>query len=77
MNRLFGKRTLIVVLFLAIGLLSAAQSFGIAPTTPVESPAAVGGAVDWAVISVLAVGALVFLLKPRRKTVARGENTRD
>jgi len=77
MNRLFGKRVLTVALFLVVGLLFAAQGFGTTQAPPADSPAAAAFTTDWAVLGVLAFGALVLLLKPRRRVAASREETKD
>jgi hypothetical protein len=77
MSRFFVKCALIVAVFLAVGLLFAAQSFGTAQAPPADSPAATAFTADWAVLGVLAVGALVMLLKPRRRVAADREETED
>ena len=75
MGRRFGKRVLIISVFLAVGLLFAAQTFGTAPSPPADSPATASFSAHWVVPGVLAVGALVLLLKPRRRYVTDSEKT--
>ena len=64
---------LVVAVFLAIGLLAAVLRSRTAQAPPADSAATV----DWGVVGVLLIGALVLLLKPRRRVAPSREKIED
>ena len=77
LHKPLGKRALIVGVFLLMGILFAAQSFGIAQNPSVVPGPAVAVEMDWALVGVLVAGALIILVRPRRRyetSVEKGDD---
>ena len=66
-RKLLGKRDLVLGAFLLVCILFATQSFGIVQGAPAASDPAVAVEMDWALIGVLVAGALIILVRPRRR----------
>ena len=77
MHKPLGKRALIVGVFLLTGVLFAAQSFGIAQDPSVAPGPAAAIEMDWALMGVLIAGALIILVRPRRRYETRAEKADD
>ncbi len=73
LHKPLGKRALVVGVFLLMGILFAAQSFGTAEDASATAGPAVAVEMDWALVGVLVSGALIILVRPRRRIEADTE----
>ena len=80
MRKLFSSRLLPVIVILVVGVMVVGLSMGVAApqasadASDLAAPASTGPQLDWALAGLLMGGALITLLRPRKRKIVKVTN---